>query len=345
MDRFTKGAAETGLAGMTVPLDPADKVTEMALRSMFEEHWANPPADLRACYDGFVAQTPMADGVRFTQVETDGIRGWWCRPANAVLGRTILYIHGGGYICGSATAYRGIASQIAYRAEAATFVLDYPLAPEHKLPLAFDSIAPACRWLAREGAYELALVGDSAGGGLALAALASAPFAGRPVNGSPVKGSPANRSPVNGSPVNGSLAIGCPVVGCVAFSPWTDLALTGATISAPDIRDPVLSRTLLRDSARHYVGDRNPRDPRASPLYGKPVGLPPLYIQVGSDELLLDDARRYAALAARHGVSVRLEIWQDLHHNFQFHVKELASSRRALDQAAVFLMNRFNDRH
>jgi acetyl esterase/lipase len=275
------------------------------LHEYFAEFWAAvQPREERAAYDRFVAATALADDVRCEDVDEDEIRGVFCRPAEAIEGRVILYLHGGGYTLGSARAYAGFASQLAVRARATTFVLDYPLAPEHVLPRALDSAASARRWLAAHGGEQIALAGDSAGGGLALASLAKAPER---------------------------------VVGCVAISPWTDLSLSGASMRDPAIRDPLLEREVLHACARQYLAGVDPRDPRASALFATNEGLPPIWLQVGSDELLLDDARRYAAALRERGVDVQLEIWEGLHHVFQLHVRELASSRRALDRAAAFL--------
>lgn len=309
MTLSTPRRRDAGSHRITRPLEGADHEAERALLTKFADFWGNSQGDPRVIYD-----TPMAAGVDFEEVTADGVRGWWCRPRGAHPGRAILFLHGGSYVMGSATAYRGFASQIAQRTNAATFVLDYPLAPEHPLPSALDNAALARSWLTAQDVQRIAIVGDSAGGGLALAMLGSGNIAGSP-----------------------------PVVGCVVFSPWTDLALTGATISNPDVQDPLLTREELAESARQYVGGRDLSDPKASPLYGVPAELPPLYIQVGTNELLLDDAQRYAALAASRGGRVRLEVWEDLHHVFQLNVKELESSRRALDEAAAFLTACFDE--
>jgi monoterpene epsilon-lactone hydrolase len=208
---------------------------------------------------------------------------------------------------GSAEAYRGFASQIAIRAGVAAFVLDYPLAPEHPFPAAFDAAVAARRWLGTQGVTQLASVGDSAGGALALAALHP----------------------------SGSQA---PAIAAIAvFSPWIDLALSGASFASAETHDPIFQPQILSDAAATYLGGADPRDGRASPLYAVPSDLPPLIIQVGTDELLLDDARRYAQAAAEKGGEVRLEIFEGLHHVFQSSTRELPSARRALDNVAGFL--------
>jgi epsilon-lactone hydrolase len=210
-------------------------------------------------------------------------------------------------VLGSATGYRGFASQIAVRAGVATFVLDYPLAPEHPFPAAYDAVIVALKWMAKSGIREIALVGDSAGGGLALAAL--------------------------GDDGGRSLNIAC----VAAFSPWVDLGLTGPSSLSDETRDRVLTRPILAGGAAAYLGPANPADGRASPLYDIPGHLPPVAFQVGTDELLLDDARRYAAAAAQRGNTVQLEVYEGLHHVFQRSTHELASARYALDRIAAFM--------
>ncbi|MGF6266252.1 monoterpene epsilon-lactone hydrolase [Paraburkholderia youngii] len=262
----------------------------------------------REAYDAMTAQTPIADGVDLERVEIADIKGWWVRPESAVAGRAILFLHGGAFVLGSAAGYRGLASQIAVRAGIDTFVLDYPLAPEHPFPAAFDAAIAALRWIAQSGIRDIALVGDSAGGGLALAAL--------------------------GADGGGSMNVAC----VAAFSPWLDLALTGPSSRSEETRDLVLTRPILADAAAAYLGPADVADRRASPLYHVPEHLPPIAIQVGTDELLLDDALRYAAAAAQRGNTVQLEVYEGLHHVFQRSTDELASARDALDRVAEFIL-------
>jgi acetyl esterase/lipase len=131
-----------------------------------------------------------------------------------------------------------------------------------------------------------------------------------------------------------------PVAG-VAFSPWTDLAFTGASMKDPAIVDPLISYEYLQDCAAKYVGAYDPKDPLATPLFGDLKGLPPLLIQVGTDERLLDDSRQYAERATKAGVPVELQIFEGMHHVFQLDVIHLETSRNALDRAARFLVDAF----
>jgi acetyl esterase/lipase len=158
-----------------------------------------------------------------------------------------------------------------------------------------------------EGFEQLAMLGDSAGGGLALAAL----------------------SRVQTYSTN--------VASAVVFSPWVDLALSGLSLSDPNTRDPIFQPAVLQAAASTYLNGAAPRDSRASPLYDIPAKLPPLALQVGSRELLLDDACRYAHAAARVGGEVRLDVFDGLHHVFQRATEALPSARAALDDAASFI--------
>ncbi|NPD70437.1 alpha/beta hydrolase fold domain-containing protein [Lichenicola cladoniae] len=209
---------------------------------------------------------------------------------------------------GSAKAYRGLASQLAARTGVAVFVLDYPLAPEHPFPAAFDATVAARRWLGESGFHRIALAGDSAGGALALGAAA--------------KGD--DQSPI--------------IASVVVFSPWTDLTLSGASFTDPATHDPVFRPPqVLADAAMTYLAGADPEDGRASPLFDVPRSLPPLAIQVGSDEVLLDDARRYAEAANALGGIVLLDVYEGLHHVFQRSVESIQGARDAMDAAASFV--------
>ncbi len=292
-----------------------ERQRESALREKFADFWRSATGDIRSIYDSFVSASPVAEEVVFEAVEQSGIHGWWVRPVQSGKTHTqaILYIHGGGYVLGSATAYRGFVSQLVGRTGVPTFVIDYPLAPEAILPSAPEAALAAWNWLVTQGFTQIAIVGDSAGGGLALVTLAELTKESRDV-----------------SPIAG-----------LAFSPWTDLTFTGASMKDPSITDPLISYEYLQDCAHKYLGAVDAGNPLASPLFGHMNNLPPVLIQVGTDERLLDDSRQYAERAMTAGVSVQLEIWEGMHHVFQLDVAHLESSRRALDHAADFLVNVF----
>jgi acetyl esterase/lipase len=242
----------------------------------------------------------------FSEVQEPDVKGSWAVPSSTAPARAIFFIHGGGYHLGDATSYRGFVSQIAARTKCRVFAVDYPLAPEHRFPAAYDAVAKARGWFIAAGVMDYAIMGDSAGGGLALALL----------------NEPNSRK-------NSSSA--------VVFSPWTDLSLTGASFSDPATSDPVFKPEMLAGLAGSYLQGAEPKDWRASPLYGIPDLLPPTLIQVGTNELLLDDATRYAEAAARKGGEVRLELFEGLHHVFQRDAGSLSIADQAIEQAAGFV--------
>ena len=295
-----------------IPIGDDDIPAERALRAEFGRFWLTEQGEPRAVYDRFIAATPIATDVTVQHVTNDPTPGVWVRPADAAPDRALLFLHGGGYGLGSASAYAGLASQIAARARVAVFALDYPLAPESQLPEALDLAVETLGRICCTHAA-VAIVGESAGGGLALATAARA--------------------------VQERLQ----VAAVVTFSPWTDLSLSGASVREHGIIDPLLDPAYLRASAAAYVGPAALDDPRASPLFGVVDDLPPLLIQVGSDEVLLDDSRRFALAVVNVGGTVRLEVWEGMHHVFQLNVEQLASAGRALDSAGEFLSNHLDD--
>lgn len=244
------------------------------------------------------------------------MRGEWLEPtappdvARAIPRRTILYLHGGGYYFCSPQSHRSLVFELARRASARTFSLDYRLAPEHRFPAALDDAVAAWRQLLTDGtpAGSIVIAGDSAGGGLALATLVALRDAGDPM--------PA---------------------GGVLFSPWTDLAATGDSIRSNDGRDPMFSGPAIARAAQVYLGDTAATHPHASPLYADLHGLPPLFMQAGDTEVLLDDTQRVAARAREAGVHVECEIWPKMPHVWQIFAPFIPEAGAALDKAAAFV--------
>ena len=290
----------------TIPIDDEDIAAGRALRTEFARFWSTEQGAPRVVYDRFVEATPVKANVSVEVVDGDPARGIWVRPAEAASDGVLLFLHGGGYGVGSAPAYAGLVSHLASSANVSAFTLEYPLAPEAQLPEALDFAVATLRRLRRDYAT-VAIAGDSAGGGLALSTVTQA---GRQ---------------------------GVDVAAVAVFSPWTDLSLSGASVREHAIGDPLLDPAYLRASAAAYLGSAASDDPRASPLFDVSANLPPLLIQVGSDEVLLDDSRRYAHAVDEAGGTVRLEIWQGMHHVFQFNVAQLACARRAIQTAGSFL--------
>ncbi|GGL91426.1 alpha/beta hydrolase [Streptomyces fumigatiscleroticus] len=232
--------------------------------------------------------------------------------ADARRGR-LLYLHGGGYVLGSPHTHAGLVGELARRARIRTTSLEYRLAPEHPFPAAVEDGLAAYRALLDGGTdpRELALAGDSAGGGLAIATLLAAREAGLP--------QPA------------AVAV---------MSPWTDLTLSGDSISSKEEIDPVFTADRVRTFADRYLGDRDRTHPLASPVLADLTGLPPMLVQVGSYEMLLDDAVRLAGRAGAADVDVTLQVWPRAPHVFQHQYGHLDAADAALDRAARFLAAR-----
>ena len=240
-----------------------------------------------------------------------GVAGWWCKPERAREDCAIIYFHGGAYVLGSAAAYRNFAGQIAKRAGAAIFIVDYHRAPERTFPAPVNDAEAAYRSLSASGFSKLAIAGDSAGGGLALALLLLVTAASK----------------------DGS----APQPACAAvMSPWTDLALTGKSMETRAKADPMLTRDALEIAAALYLGDHDRRDPRASPLYGDFTSVPPVLFHVGEDEILLDDSHRVAELMDAAGGLAQLQHrgGNDACLSFQLCI---ASGRRGAGQHGEFL--------
>jgi acetyl esterase/lipase len=290
-----------------------DRAAMLAMRAMIA---LQPTLDLgpdgRAAFDALMARTPAASGVAYEAATVGGVPGWWCRPADATADAAILYLHGGAFVVGSAQAYRHFVGHIAARAKAPAFVADYGLAPERAFPAAADDTDAAYRGMAAAGFSKIAIAGDSAGGGLALGIAAR-----------------MARSERDG-------AVSSPVAVAV-MSPWTDLALTGDSVVSRAKHDPLLTRERLESAVHSYLGQMDAKDARVSPLYGDAAGLPPVLIHVGQDEILLDDARRYADLLAKSGSAPELHVWQGMMHVFPANLAVLHAAREALDIAAEFL--------
>jgi len=306
-----------GRAEVHHPLSERDRATVAALRvdaAPFKGKMSDPSA--RAPFDAIMEHTPEAVGlVEYEQAVVGGVAGFWCLPHGARSTAAILYLHGGAYLLGSAAAYRHLAGQFAARTDTRVFIADYRLAPEHPFPAALDDAAAAYRGVVATGARQVAIVGDSAGGGLALALLAV-----------------AHADAVAGR--------GAPPAGALVMSPWADLALTGASMTERADEDPMVTRDMLRVASASYLGDHDPRDPQASPLYGNLAGLPPVQLHVGTSEVLLDDTLRFVARARAAGVAATAHVWEGMPHVFPSNIGALDAADQAFDLMAGFLRER-----
>ncbi|HKH01650.1 MAG TPA: alpha/beta hydrolase [Bradyrhizobium sp.] len=222
----------------------------------------------------------------------------------------VLYLHGGAYVSGAPVFYRHFTWRIAEALGACVWVLTYRLAPEHPFPAALEDAVAGYTWLTDNTRHpgQIVVMGDSAGAGLTLCLLLKLRDDGTPLPGA-----------------------------AVAMSPWTDLALTGKTVTSNAAADPMLNAEHLPQLAGYYLGGADPRTPYASPLYGDPAGLPPVLIQVGGDEILRDDAVRMAEKLRAENPGSRLEIWPRMPHVWQLFVPFLPEARRAITQIKGFI--------
>ncbi|MFQ5419538.1 MAG: alpha/beta hydrolase [Anaerolineae bacterium] len=246
-------------------------------------------------------------GTTHKPVSAGDVPAEWLAASGANQG-VILYFHGGGYALGFTAVHRQWVARLSQATGMRGLALAYRLAPEHPFPAALDDALAAYRWLVAQGTppSRILLGGDSAGGGLALAALAALCDAGE-------------RLPS----------------GAFCLSPWTDLALTGDSMQANAASDPILSAALLGRYAAAYVNGRAPTDPLISPLYADLTGLPPLLFQVGTEETLLDDSARFVQKAQQAGVAATLDSYEGMFHVFPL-FDFLPESKQALARIARF---------
>jgi acetyl esterase/lipase len=249
-------------------------------------------------------------GVTVRTVQAGGVHAEWIEPADAPKQRVVLYLHGGGYCLCSLDTHRGLASRLALASGRCLLNIDYRLAPEHPFPAALDDAVAAYRWLLGRGlpASGIAIGGDSAGGGLALAA--------------------AVHLRDEGMPLPGAIFL---------LSPWTDLTLSGEShLTLRDV-DPIFGGRDRPLFGRSYYGSRDPAHPLISPLFADLQGLPPTLIQVGSDEILLDDSTRLETRLMAAGVKAQLEIWPGMWHVFQVFAPFLPEAQQAIDRLGAFV--------
>lgn len=267
-------------------------------------------ADRRKQYDRAERVFPVSPEIEVETVTIGGVPAERLTPPSVRDGARILYMHGGGYCIGSPRSHRHLAAAIGTAAEAIVVLPDYRLAPEHPFPAALDDAVAVYRAMLADGASpgRIAIAGDSAGGGLTVAALVALRDAGVPL----------------------------PAAG-VCLSPWVDLACSGGSYATRAHADPIVTRSGVEEMAAAYLGQRDRKTPLASPLYANLAGLPPLLVHVGSDEVLLDDAIGLADQARAAGVSVTLEIWDGMIHVWPWFLTMLAEASTAVGAIAAFV--------
>jgi acetyl esterase/lipase len=267
-------------------------------------------AEQRVIFEEMTAAIPVPVDVTTSSGSLGGIPVVNVEATGADHASVILYLHGGAYAIGTAASSVGLASDLARRAGARLVTVDYRLAPEHPHPAAIDDAVAAYRGLLDSGVAPsaIAIAGESAGAGLAAATLVALKHAQLP--------QPS---------------------GAVLMSPWADLTLSGESVTGKAALDPALTREGLRRRAVDYVADRDRTAELVSPIFADLTGVPPLLIQAGSHEILLDDATRLAARAAAADVAVRLEVTPRVPHVFQGFAAMLDEADAALTSAGEFL--------
>ena len=266
----------------------------------------------RKMMEEFQAGLRLPPEVETQPVDASGVRAEWIWRPESDTDRAILYLHGGGYALGSIATHRFLMQAIGNAAGSRVLGIDYRLAPENPFPAAVEDAVSAWRWMLAQGldAGRCAIGGDSAGGGLALATLVALRDRGVPLPGA-----------------------------AVLISPWTDLAGTGDSVTTKAAEDPMVTAEGLRAMAAAYLGGADARNPLASPLHADLRGLPPMLVQVGSAEILLDDSTRLAQRAQAAGCECVLESWEDMVHVFPA-FPMLAESAQAIARIGDFVRAR-----
>jgi len=274
-------------------------------------------ASLEEIRDRFERLAPLLgappEGVDIAPCTLAGLRAERFTPSGASADAVILFLHGGGYCIGSLNTHRSFVARLAEASATSAVSIDYRLAPEHTFPAAVDDAMAAYRALVRDGCAprRIAIAGDSAGGGLTLATLAALRDAGDPL----------------------------PAAG-VCLSPWIDLANTGGSIVSQAPHDPMLEPWELDAFARRYLGDCDPRNSLASPLYADYRGFPPLLVHVGGAEILRDDSTRLAQRARGAGVDVAFKLEPEMVHVWHFFAAIMPEGEAALREVGVYLRER-----
>ena len=282
-----------------------DQLNEMTTSTPSEVPAPASVGDLRKAMEALGNLLPIEDSCEISEEVIGDLSCLIISPADVISARKVLYFHGGGYVSGSANSHRGFASQIAAGLRAELTSVNYRLAPESPFPAAVLDGVSAYRTMLERGIDPKGIIiaGDSAGGGLTLATVLKARDLGLPLP-----------------------------VGLVAMSPWLDLTSSGESYVALDGVDGMVSRASIDFSKQAYLGDQDPREPTASPVFADLKNMPPLLIQVGAQEMLLSDATTLAERAGLANVDVTLEVYADMSHVFQARYPEIERAHQAIQR-------------
>ena len=267
--------------------------------------------DFRLSYERIMASLPLDDDIKTRRVGVNGVPAEWISAPESQDGRVVLYLHGGGYLFGSARTHRVMLAHLARAAKARVLALDYRLAPEIPFPAPVEDSVSAYRWLLSQGfaPEKMVIGGDSAGGGLTVAALVALRHVGEPM----------------------------PAAG-VCISPWADMEATGQSYTTNAEADPSVSKENILKIAEVYMDGKDPKAPLASPIHADLTGLPPLLLQVGGIEVLLDDSTILKSRAKEAGVPVEMEVWDDMPHVWHHFAPILPEARKAIARIGEFVL-------
>ncbi|MFL2769512.1 MAG: alpha/beta hydrolase [Rhodospirillaceae bacterium] len=268
------------------------------------------PQAMRDLIDGLFANKTLPPSITIEDVDMGGLRGCFVTSIDANTNRVVLLLHGGGFVSGSIASHRHLAAEVSAFCGTRVLLVEYRLAPEHPYPDGLNDCVRAYQWLLKKGIKpgHIAILGDSAGGGLVI--------------------STALRLKESGIDQPSAL---------IALSPWVNLKCDGETMDTKANDDPITNRESLSNVASLYLNGANPKDPLISPIYGDLRGLPPLLIQVGTREVLLDDSRKLAARAKADEMTVALEEWPGMFHVWHMWSDSLTDARQALGGVSAFI--------
>jgi acetyl esterase/lipase len=263
---------------------------------------------MRDLFEQWHLVTGEPTDVTYEEVDADGVPSVWCVPKGCATDRVVLYTHGGGFVVGSRHTHRKLAGHLAKAIGCRALVVDYRRAPEHPFPAQLDDSVRVYRWLLAQGieAGHIATSGDSAGGNLAI--------------------SVALKLREDGDPLPAAL---------LPMSPWLDMEHKGETLESNAATDALVQRSVLEGMSAAFLGaDGSATDPLANPLYADPAGLPPIFMNVGGAESLLDNAQRFEAIAKRAGVEVRLDVADGMQHVYPFLAGRAPEGDKAVNDMA-----------
>ena len=269
---------------------------------------ADDPSKARPIFEAMFEDVPLPEGIHSEAGELSGVPGIWLKPATPIADTVILYLHGGGYVIGSSKVYSPIAAGLAATSNIATFIPDYRLAPEHPFPAAVQDAYICYQALRSTYKERVIIAGDSAGGGLVMSVLLK-------------------------TKQEQAVQPACAIL----WSPWLDLSVSGASVSRNAEHDPTLDEESLKTCTARYVGNTLPADEILNPLNANLAGISPLLVQVGSIEILLDDAIALAGKAAAAHCHCQLEVWPGMPHVFQGFAPALAEGQQALNNCSTFI--------